>query len=131
MKYSSLAACAGAVLIMAGCATDQGPAAPGATFDGTYRLVSIDSNAIPGSADLTIDGQAIHGQGPCNLYNAQNNANWPQISLTAIASTRRACRIEGGEAAFLAALGQVSQASRTGNTLELSGPVHRLRFTVE
>lgn len=131
MKFSRIAAISGVVLAMAGCTTDQGPAGPLASFDGTYRLVTIDGNAIPGSANLTIDGQAIHGQGPCNLYNAQNSANWPQMSLTAIASTRRACVIEGGEAAFLAALGQVTQASRRGDTLDLTGPTHSMRFTVK
>lgn len=101
------------------------------SFDGTYQLTSIDGAAIPGSADLTIEGQAVNGQGPCNRYMGTNAADWPEVSLGAVASTRRACVIEGGEAAFLKAMGQVTRAERSGDNLALIGPDHRLEFTVQ
>ena len=83
MKYSRIVAVAG-VMLMAACAQNQ----PG--FDGSYRLAGIDGQKVPASATLTIAGNQISGQGPCNAYNAQNQAAWPAVALSPIASTRRA-----------------------------------------
>ncbi|NHF74729.1 META domain-containing protein [Paracoccus xiamenensis] len=113
------------VMLMAGCAQQ----APG--FDGSYTLADIDGAAIPGSATLVIAGDQISGQGPCNAYHGQNRAAWPAVDLSAIAMTRRACITEGGEGAFHAALGQVTAAERSGDTLVLTGPGHSLRFTAD
>ena len=96
-------ACAG------GGVAGGGGAGPG--FDGTYTLREIVGVPIAGTADLTIAGQAVSGQGPCNLYHTTNRADWPAVDLAPIATTRRACLIEGGEAAFLAALAQMPPAS--------------------
>ena len=124
MRFSSLAAIAG-VMLMAACAQD----APG--MDGSYRLLDIDGAAIPGTATMQIAGKAISGQGPCNAYNAQNSAAWPAVALSPIASTRRACITEGGEAGYFAALGQTNMAQRSGDMLVLSGPQYTMRFIAE
>lgn len=99
-------------------------------FDGTYRLASIDGAAISGTADLTIAGKSLRGQGPCNSYWTTNTADWPEIALAPTATTRRQCFAEGGEAAFLTALEQVTRAEPVKGGLELSGPSHRIRFAV-
>lgn len=83
---------------------------------------------IQGTADLTIAGQAVSGQGPCNLYHTTNRAEWPAVDLAPIAPTRRACLVEGGEAAFLAALAQVTRAEPVKGGLELAGPARRMIF---
>ena len=124
MKYSRIVAVAG-VMLMAACAQNQ----PG--FDGSYRLAGIDGQKVPASATLVIAGDQISGQGPCNMYNAQNRAEWPAVDLSPIASTRRACITEGGEAGYFTALGQTSMAQRSGDMLVLSGPQYTLRFTAE
>lgn len=131
MTFFKTAAILGSMLAMAACVPETGGSTGSANFNGSYRLVDIDGKPIPGTAALTIDGQALHGQGPCNSYNSQNNAVWPQVSLGGIASTRRACIVEGGEGAYFAALEQVTQASLTDGKLELSGPAHKMRFTAE
>ncbi|SDE58786.1 META domain-containing protein [Paracoccus isoporae] len=125
MRCSDLAKLA-AVTFIAGCAPVAAP-----PLDGSYRLAGIDGAPIAGTANLQIDGATLSGHGPCNRFHAQNLSQWPQIDLTAIASTRRLCVQDGGEAAFLAALGQVETARRTRDVLTLSGPDHILRFTAE
>ena len=65
------------------------------------------------------------------MYNAQNRAAWPAVDLSPIASTRRACITEGGEAGYFTALGQTNMAQRSGDMLVLSGPQYTLRFTAE
>ncbi len=124
MRFSSLAAIAG-VTLMAACAQD----APG--MDGSYRLLDIDGAAIPGTATMQIAGKAISGQGPCNSYRTENRAEWPAADLMPVISTRRACITEGGEGAFLTALGQVTTATRTDAGLTLTGADHSLRFSAE
>ncbi|MBA4492570.1 META domain-containing protein [Paracoccus sp. S1E-3] len=123
MRFSDVAVLG--LLLMAACAQD----APG--MDGSYRLVDIDGAAIPGTATLEIAGNKISGQGPCNAYHGQNRAVWPAVDLSPLATTRRACIIEGGESAFHAALGQVTTAERNADGLVLVGPDHKLRFTAE
>ena len=124
MKYSRIVAVAG-VMLMAACAQNQ----PG--FDGSYRLAGIDGQKVPANATLMIAGNQISGQGPCNAYNAQNSAAWPAVALSPIASTRRACITEGGEAGYFAALGQTNMAQRSGDMLVLSGPQYTMRFIAE
>ena len=115
------------LLALAACA----PPRDSAAFDGSYRLLTIDGEPIPGSADLTIAGQKLSGQGPCNAYWTTNTAPWPEVRLDGIATTRRQCFVEGGEADFLAALRQTTRAEPVKGGLELSGPDHRMRFGVE
>lgn len=115
-----------ALLALAACVPPQ----DGAAFDGSYRLLSIDGKPIPGTANLTIAGAALRGQGPCNSYWTTNAAVWPQVALAPIASTRRACFAEGGEAGFFAALSQVTRAEPVKGGLEMRGPGHVLRFAV-
>ena len=122
MRYSSAAILG--VMLMAACAADRP-----ADFDGSYLLADIDGQALPGTADLTIEGSRIHGSGPCNNYFGQNGAAWPDVDFAAIGSTRRACLTEGGEARYFEALGQVETAERTGDGLILRGPGGRLTFT--
>lgn len=124
MMYSRMIAVA-AVMLMAACAQNQ----PG--LDGSYRLAGIDGQKVPANATLMIAGNQISGQGPCNAYNAQNSAAWPAVALSPIASTRRACITEGGEAGYFAALGQTNMAQRSGDMLVLSGPQYTMRFIAE
>ncbi|QJD16936.1 META domain-containing protein [Paracoccus sanguinis] len=119
-----------ALAVLAACAGGgvAGGGGAGAGFDGTYTLREIVGVPIAGTADLTIAGQAVSGQGPCNLYHTTNRADWPAVDLAPIATTRRACLIEGGEAAFLAALAQVTRADPVKGGLELAGPARRMIF---
>ena len=126
MMYSRIVTVAG-LMLMAACAPK--PDMPG--LDGSYRLAGIDGQKVPASATLTIAGNQISGQGPCNAYNAQNSAAWPAVALSPIASTRRACITEGGESGYFMALGQTNMAQRSGDMLVLSGPQYTMRFIAE
>ena len=83
-----------AVLALAACVQPE----PGASFDGSYRLLTIDGKPIPGTATMTIAGKSVRGSAPCNEYWTTNGADWPAVKLAPIASTRRQCYVEGGEA---------------------------------
>lgn len=123
MRCSDLAKLV-AVAALAGCTSQAAP-----QFDGSYRLTAIDGKPIPGAASLQIAGNALSGQGPCNLYRGRNLSDWPAVDISAIASTRRYCVQEGGEALFLKAMGQIDTARLSGDGLTLSGPDHVLHFT--
>ena len=116
-----------AILTLAACMQPQ----DGAGFDGSYRLVSIDGKAIAGTADMTIAGASVRGEAPCNSYRTTNASAWPDVALAPIATTRRACFAEAGEAEFLAAMANVTRAEPVKGGMELSGPTHRLRFAVQ
>ena len=99
---------------------------------GDFRLLTLDGQPLQGSASMTLgaDG-AVHGDGPCNLWNATNTAAPPAFRLTPIASTRRACLVEGGEGAYFAALQAADRIALDGNRLEVSGGGHSLVFARE
>ena len=118
-----------ALFTLAACVA-PGAGTPPASVDGSYRLLSIDGAQIPGSVSMTISGSSVRGDGPCNAWWTTNAADWPAMRLAPIAATRRACLIEGGEAAFMAALQQASRAVPAPQGLELIGPAHRMVFAV-
>lgn len=113
-----------ALLALAACVQPE----PGASFDGNYRLLTIDGKPIPGTATMTIAGKSVRGSAPCNEYWTTNGADWPAVKLAPIASTRRQCYVEGGEAEFLGALAATTRAEPVAGGLELVGPAHRMRF---
>ncbi|TWI37033.1 META domain-containing protein [Paracoccus sulfuroxidans] len=90
---------------------------------GSYRLVDIDGETLTGTATARIEiNGAISGQGPCNMFSGANRAALPTLDYAALATTRRACIIEGGEGRFLTALAAVREASTTGDRLVMRGP---------
>ncbi|MBD9525529.1 MULTISPECIES: META domain-containing protein [Paracoccus] len=96
---------------------------------GDYELIEIEGKTITGTATarLAPDG-AISGQGPCNRYTGPNRATLPELLYENLATTRRACLVEGGEAEFLAALGAVRHAKFVGEDLVMTGPEVTIRW---
>ena len=92
-----------ALSALAACEAETG--APAGDVAGDWQLETLGGKRLQGSATLTIepDGR-VYGQGPCNAYSSRSTATPPDFALGPIASTRRACVIEGGEAEFFAAL---------------------------
>ncbi len=87
-----------------------------------YHLVSIDG--VPFSETATIsfpEKGAVSGQGPCNRYSASQNTFYPWFEMGPILSTRRACPELNAEAAFFAALSEMSLAEVAGDVLLLTG----------
>ncbi|MDA9208038.1 META domain-containing protein [Octadecabacter sp.] len=87
-----------------------------------YHLVSLDGVAFPATATISFPEQgAVSGQGPCNRYSASQNTFYPWFELGPILSTRRACAELDAEAAFFAALSDMSLAEVAGDVLLLTG----------
>lgn len=129
MTFFKLTAAIG-IMALAACSdtdTTGGPTA--ADLQGSFNLVDIDGAPITGSATLEIEGARLGGQGPCNVYGADNMAEWPAVDLGPIAVTRRACIDMTGEAIFLNALEQVDKVELGADGLTLSGPDHVMRFS--
>ena len=92
-----------AISALAACEAPAG--APAEDIAGDWRLDTLGDKSLQGSATMTIepDGR-IYGQGPCNAYSTRTTTTPPGFAAGPIASTRRACIVEGGEAEFFAAL---------------------------
>lgn len=121
MRAVLLAAMLGAVAMSAQAETRP--------VTGDYELIEVEGQQIERlpTARLEPDG-SIAGQGPCNTYRSQNAAELPELLYKAIATTRRACITEGGEAAFLAALEAVRHAKFVGEDLVMTGPEVTMRW---
>lgn len=117
MKHLVMAA---SLVVLAAC---NAPPMNSNGIPGSYRLLEIDGRLWAGSATAKIaTNGAISGQGPCNRFFGTSRAALPALDYSAIASTRRACVIEGGEGQFLTALAAVREASVQGDRLVMRGP---------
>lgn len=122
------------LLVAAGCALAPGRSA---ALDGTWHLTTGAHHGepvpivAPGSVTLTIDGPEIGGRAACNIYGGAIDIDNGRITISALSMTEMACEEElmASEAAYLAALGAVGTAERTGDGLVLAGPDVELRFT--
>jgi heat shock protein HslJ len=107
-----------------------------ADLDGSWSLVSgtHDGAAITPIAGtpitLNIDGSEIGGTSACNHYGGTMEQDGSSISIGALSMTEMACEepIMALEAAYLAALELVTDATRTDDTLTLSGPEVELEY---
>lgn len=98
-------------------------------FDGSYRLSSLDGHPAGKNITLTIDGPQISGKAQCNNYAGSNRAEWPQIDLSPLATTRRLCLNITDEDAYLKMLGQADLVRKNSDgTLDFSGPDGNLQF---
>ena len=87
-----------------------------------YHLVSLDGAPFTATATISFPEQgSVSGQGPCNRYSASQNTFYPWFELGPILSTRRACPELNAEAAFFAALSEISLAEVAGDVLLLTG----------
>lgn len=112
------------LLSILGCTdeTISGYADPAAV----YRLVTLDE--APFMAEATIafpeEGQ-IAGTGPCNRWSARQAVPYPWFEAGSILATKRACPELVEEAAFFAALGEMTLAEVQGPVLILSNDAGR------
>ncbi|WP_134681627.1 META domain-containing protein [Paracoccus ravus] len=118
-------------LILAAIVSGMGLVAHAETrpVTGDYELVEIEGVTLErgATARLEEDG-SIGGQGPCNAFRGPNLAHLPELLYKNVAVTRRACITEGGEAAFLKALGAVRHAKFVGTELVMTGPDVTMRW---
>jgi len=87
----------------------------------TYRLVELDGAAFDAQATIRFPEEGrIAGSGPCNAFSAQQGAPYPWFDVGPIAATKRACPDLAAEAAFFAALAEMTLSEVAGPVLILS-----------
>ena len=91
-----------------------------------YHLVELDGEPFTAMATIAFPeaGQVI-GQAPCNRYFATQTVPYPWFGLDGIGATEMACADLPAEAAYFAALADMTLAEVVGDTLILSNPTGR------
>lgn len=122
----------GMALLLAACMGPQGAAPAGAAeaLAGTeWRLEELNGQPAVASQSVPVptlafaaDGQRASGNGGCNQYNGAYTQDGPSLRFGLLASTRRACADEAGnaqETAYLRALESTTRFSATAERLVL------------
>ncbi|MFV0385116.1 META domain-containing protein [Paracoccus sp. (in: a-proteobacteria)] len=118
------------VLITAGLALAACEPAPQATPDGVrdtgfipggnYVLVGMDGQTVPlRDVTMLVEESRLSGQGPCNSYSADNNAELPLLALSPIVSTEMACKDMKLENRFLSVLQSATAMEFYGGVLKV------------
>ena len=104
------------------------------SLDGTWQLVSGTHDGVPiavagRAVTLIIDGDRASGQ-VCNSYGGTVKVSGSSVRFSAISMTEMGCPepLASLESTYQAALAVVDRASRSGDSLVLSGPGAELRF---
>ena len=112
-------------LMLAACPKDEtisGYTDPAASF----ALTEIDGNPFNANANISFPEKGIvRGDGPCNGYSAEQTVPYPWFQLAPIRATRRACPDLDREAAFFAALQDMTLIEALGNTVILRNDAGR------
>lgn len=89
-----------------------------------WQLLAIDGKVVDIPATLRIEaGGSLSGHAPCNSFGARNLAQFPDLELQGIRSTKRACDRLDQEQAFFSALKSMTRAEQKGGrNLVLTGP---------
>lgn len=96
---------------------------------GSYVLVGMDGQTVPlRNVTLLVERDRLSGEGPCNSYSAQNNAELPAVALSPIVSTKMACKDMKIENRFLSVLQQATAMEFYGGVLKVKSPSTWLIF---
>lgn len=96
---------------------------------GSYVLVGMDGQTVPlRDVTLLIEETRISGQGPCNSFSAENNAELPAVQLGPIISTKMACKDQRIENRFLQVLQTATEMDFYGGVLRVKSPQTWLIF---
>ncbi|SLN29245.1 META domain-containing protein [Pseudooctadecabacter jejudonensis] len=108
------------LLSLTACLADEtvsGYADPSAT----YHLIELDDAPFSATATIAFPQEGrVAGNGPCNGYSSIQTVPYPWFNLEFIRATRRACPELAEEAAFFAALQDMTLAEASGGVLILS-----------
>lgn len=91
--------------------------------DRTAEYVLIEIDGVPFAANATLrfpHAGEITGQTPCNSYFANRTVPYPWFGIEGVGATRMACPAQAAEAAYFAALEDMTQADVRGGVLILS-----------
>jgi heat shock protein HslJ len=123
-------------VLLSGCSLLGGATSP--SLNGEWQLQAGTDQGhpipiAPGSTiTLTIDGTRVGGSSACNIYGGTIELSGASVSISALSMTEMACQEDrmASEAAYLAALPRVRTASRSGDSLVLSGPNVELSYVL-
>jgi heat shock protein HslJ len=124
-------------LALAACAGTQGMSAAGGAqplANTSWVLAEMNGQAPAAGVTtptLVFGTDRVNGNGGCNLFNGQFTQTGGTVDMGPLASTRRACADEAGnaqETAYLRALDEATGATVADGMLELSTPAGVLRF---
>jgi len=121
-------------LLLGSCALFGGP---GPSLDGEWRLTGGTTGGDPmpmvagAEPTLRIKGDQAGGQAACNSYGGTLTIAGGHVGFSDLSQTEMACDADlmASEAAFLSALGRVTGATRSDDTLQLRGDAVELTFT--
>lgn len=110
------------LLALSGCAGGN-TSAP--VLDGEWTLSSMTENSTelpvaPPVVTLTIAGEQINGQGPCNSYGAQLVGSTGTFDVDGIMGTQMACDFLDLEQKYFGTLDAIDSVDLQGETLTLS-----------
>lgn len=120
------------------CACGASSSGAGPELKGTWLLEqgTHDGRTVPiieGSPiTMTIDGSEIGGSAACNMYGGTIERDGAGIRISALTTTEMACEepIMASEAAYVAALADVTTVARSEDRLALSGQEVELEFSL-
>lgn len=121
-------------LLLSGCSILSLGAS--ASLDGEWQLQAGTNQGQPvpivagSKITLNVDGTKAGGSAACNMYGGTIKVQGTSVAISALSMTEMACQenLMVSEAAYLAALPRVTTATRSGNSLVLSGPEVELRY---
>lgn len=91
-----------------------------------WQLTELDGKPFAATATLAFRQEGkLEGDAPCNRYFGEQTAPYPWFSAERIGATRRACPELEREAAYLAALQDMTLAEVAGDTMILSNDAGR------
>jgi heat shock protein HslJ len=123
------------LLGVAACGGD-GTGAGAVDLDGSWRLVSgrDGDGTLPDLENrlvtLVVDGEQVGGVSACNHYGGRVEVDGDTVRISELGGTEMGCEpdVMDLEQRYLAALGAVESATRTGEELTLSGPDVALEY---
>lgn len=91
-----------------------------------YHLIELDGAAFVARATIAFPTEGeVTGQAPCNRYFAAQSVPYPWFQVHNIGATRMACPELDAEAAFFAALEDMTLSEVLGDTLILTNEAGR------
>ncbi len=101
-------------------------AAPVPADQRSFALIYLDDDPFAPRATIRFVGpDQIAGQAPCNSYSATLTAPLPAFAPDGITATEMGCDVLAAEGIFFAALGEMTTADLSGDTLTLRNDAGR------
>lgn len=136
MRSLGVASLVGSLLVACGSLGTPSPPPPSLAVDGSWSLTAgrAPAGAVPIIEDhpitLTIRGSEVGGKAACNHYGGRLALRGGRLALEDLSMTAMGCEpeIATSEAAYLAALSEISAIARDGDSLLLRGEGIELRY---